>query len=310
MPAGAATVSVADVTPSIVHSENARSASSFVHSSRTRRTCLPLRWAVKPHATRLILRGPLFQMRLVIILGTPCARASCRGTTTDADDGWTRNVNDRAIEITAKPIAQFEGVTPVALLGRAARLDTNFVGIDDNWLQVECAQRARHIEGRRSGLQSDWCAWWELVPMTQPRKGLRSRGQRPAANDSSGVGSHRAVLPVRRRIGARYGMTPWREAGPDQQRHRHSQSERFSRRSHESRPCSLPVVASEIARTTPSRAQPPARKDFDQRPGSGRSSPPRDSPGSLRLSRRSGRSVSEFDFGIGFAMESWRGALG
>jgi len=256
MPAGAATVSVADVTPSIVHSENARSASSFVHSSRTRRTCLPLRWAVKPHATRLILRGPLFQMRLVIILGTPCARASCRGTTTDADDGWTRNVNDRAIEITAKPIAQFEGVTPVALLGRAARLDTNFVGIDDNWLQVECAQRARHIEGRRSSLQSDWCAWWEL------------------------------------------------------QRHRHSQSERFSRRSHESRPCSLPVVASEIARTTPSRAQPPARKDFDQRPGSGRSSPPRDSPGSLRLSRRSGRSVSEFDFGIGFAMEPWRGALG
>ena len=162
MPAGAATMSVADVTPSIVHSENARSASSFVHSSRTRRTCLPLRWAVKPHATRLILRGPLFQMRLVIILGTPCARASCRGTTTDADDGWTRNVNDRAIEITAKPIAQFEGVTPVALLGRAARLDTNFVGIDDNWLQVECAQRARHIEGRRSSLQSDWCAWWEL----------------------------------------------------------------------------------------------------------------------------------------------------
>src|SRR2546427_4835805 len=96
---------------------------------------------------------------------------------------------------------------------RAARLDTNFVGIDDNWLQVECAQRARHIEGRRSGLQSDWCAWWELVLMTQPRKGLRSRGQRPAANDSSGVGSHRAVVPVRRRIVARYGMTPWRESG-------------------------------------------------------------------------------------------------
>src|SRR5213594_1778108 len=68
--------------------------------------------------------------------------------------------------------------------------------------------------------------------MTQPRKGLRSRGQRPAANDSSGgvldhehcfptvnieanvVGSHRAVLPVRRRIGAPYGMTPWRLFSP------------------------------------------------------------------------------------------------
>src|SRR5262249_36909738 len=54
-------------------------------------------------------------------------------------DRWTRNVNDRAIEITAQPITQFEGVTPVALLGRATRLDTNFVGIDNDRLQVERA---------------------------------------------------------------------------------------------------------------------------------------------------------------------------
>jgi hypothetical protein len=133
-------------------------------------------------------------------------------------DGWTRNVNDRAIEITAKPITQFEGVPPIALLARAMRLETNFVGVDDDRLQVECAQCARHIKSRGSGLQSDWCAGCELVLMTHTRKGLRCRGQRPAADDSPGwvldhehgfatvnieanvVGSHRAVLPVRRNV--------------------------------------------------------------------------------------------------------------
>jgi hypothetical protein len=139
-------------------------------------------------------------------------------------------VNDRAIDITAKPSAQFEGVPPIALLARATRLDPNFVGVDDERLQVECAQRARHIKSRGAGLQSDWCAGWELVLMTHTRKGLRSRGQRPAADDSSGgvlehehgfttvnieanvVGSHRAVLPMSRMIGAPGGMTPWRTA--------------------------------------------------------------------------------------------------
>src|SRR5262245_2840210 len=145
-------------------------------------------------------------------------------------DGWTWNVNDRAIEITAKPIAQFEGVPPIALLAGATRLETNFMGVDDDRLQAKCAQRARHIKSRGSGLQSDRCAWWQLRLMTQARKGLRCRGQRPAADDRAGwvldheygfttvnieanvVGSHRAVLPVRRMFGAPYGMTPWRTA--------------------------------------------------------------------------------------------------
>src|SRR5262249_58303944 len=101
-------------------------------------------------------------------------------------DGWTRNVNDRAIEITAQPIAQFEGVPPIALLGRAVRLETNFVGVDDDRLQVERAQCARHIKRRGSSLQSDGCAGWELVLMTHTRKGLACRGQRPAADDRPG----------------------------------------------------------------------------------------------------------------------------
>jgi hypothetical protein len=85
-------------------------------------------------------------------------------------DGWTRNVNDRAIEITTKPITQFEGVPPLALLARALRLETNFVGVDDDRLQVEYAQCARHIKRRGSGLQSDWCAGWELVLITYAQR--------------------------------------------------------------------------------------------------------------------------------------------
>ena len=83
---------------------------------------------------------------------------------------------------------------------------------------------------RGSGLQRDWCSGWALVVMTHTRQRLRCRGQRPAADDSPGwvldhehwfttvnieanvVGSHRAVLPVRRMIGAPYAMTPWRTA--------------------------------------------------------------------------------------------------
>jgi|SRR2546426_1827731 len=128
-------------------------------------------------------------------------------------DRWTRNVDDRTINIPADPVTQLKGVTPITLLAGAARLDTNFVGIDDDRLQAERAQRARHVEGRCSGFQRDRSSWWELILMADPCEGLGRRGHRTAPDDrpcfvldhehcvstvnieANVVGSHRAVLP-------------------------------------------------------------------------------------------------------------------
>ena len=98
-------------------------------------------------------------------------------------DLFRRYVDDRSIAVAAKSLAQFDGISPIALLVRAQRLVSDLVGIHDQGLQPHLAQPARDEERHGPAFERDACTRFELVLVAQGQESLQRRGHAAFADD-------------------------------------------------------------------------------------------------------------------------------